>query len=164
VNPVALPPGCARLATKPAPTGSMTVTNTIGTLRVACSNAATLAVPDAATRTSGASATSSVACLRSSSASVAKRGSMCRLRPSLQPLGERREAGASFRIVRAPIHEHADAPHPLALLRTRRDRPRRRAAEQSDELAPGAHSITSSARALNVGGNSKPSILAVFKL
>jgi hypothetical protein len=32
--------------------------------------------------------------------------------------------------------EHADAPHPLALLRLRRERPRRRcAAEQSDELA-----------------------------
>ncbi len=34
------------------------------------------------------------------------------------------------------VHEHADAPHPLALLRPRRERPRRRAAEQRDELAP----------------------------
>ena len=32
--------------------------------------------------------------------------------------------------------EHADAPHPLGLLRARRERPRRRrAAEQRDELA-----------------------------
>ena len=38
VNPVALPPGRAKLATKPAPTGSVTCTNTIGTVRVACSN------------------------------------------------------------------------------------------------------------------------------
>ena len=36
-----------------------------------------------------------------------------------------------------PGHEHADAPHPLALLRARRERPRRRrAAEQRDEFAP----------------------------
>ena len=35
------------------------------------------------------------------------------------------------------MHEHADAPHPLGLLRARRQRPRRRrAAEQRDELAP----------------------------
>jgi hypothetical protein len=39
---VALPPGRANLATKPAPTGSMTFTNTIGTVRVVCSNAAVL--------------------------------------------------------------------------------------------------------------------------
>ena len=38
VKPVALPPGRARLSTKPAPTGSATCTNTIGTVRVACSN------------------------------------------------------------------------------------------------------------------------------
>ena len=50
----------------------------------------------------------------------------------------------------ACAHEHADAPHPLALLRARRERPRsRRAAEQRDELAP-LHSITSSARASSV--------------
>ena len=39
---VALPPGRAKLETKPAPTGSMTTTNTIGTVRVACSNGATV--------------------------------------------------------------------------------------------------------------------------
>ena len=43
----------------------------------------------------------------------------------------------AFRIVRGECHEHADAPHPLGLLRARRERPRRRrAAEQRDELAP----------------------------
>ena len=40
VKPVMLPPGRARLSTKPAPTGSTTPTNTIGTVRVACCNAA----------------------------------------------------------------------------------------------------------------------------
>ena len=38
MNPVALPPGRARLSTKPAPTGSPATGNTIGTVRVACSN------------------------------------------------------------------------------------------------------------------------------
>src|SRR5262249_35748590 len=74
----------ARLATKPAPTGSMTTTNTIGTVRVASSNGAVVAVPVPATRTSGASATNSAACLRMSAA-VAQRMSIRRLRPSLQP-------------------------------------------------------------------------------
>jgi hypothetical protein len=34
------------------------------------------------------------------------------------------------------VWSHADAPHPTRLLRLRRERPRRRAAEQRDELAP----------------------------
>src|SRR5262249_20223612 len=33
-------------------------------------------------------------------------------------------------------HEHADAPHAVALLRVRHERPRRRAAECGDEVAP----------------------------
>ena len=39
-KPVALPPGRTRLVTKPAPPGPSTWTNTIGTVRVACSNGA----------------------------------------------------------------------------------------------------------------------------
>src|SRR5262245_57105224 len=46
------------------------------------------------------------------------------------------------------------------LLRSRRERPRGRAAEQCYELAA-LHSITSSARASSVGGISRPSSLAV---
>ena len=38
IKPVALPPGRARLSTKPAPTGSANDVNTIGTMWVACSN------------------------------------------------------------------------------------------------------------------------------
>src|SRR5262249_28039592 len=49
------------------------------------------------------------------------------------------------------------------LLRARRERPRRRAAEKRDELAP-VHSITSSARASGVGGTWSPSALAVLRL
>jgi hypothetical protein len=47
-------------------------------------------------------------------------------------LQKRRVAGLVFWIVRHSRHEHADAPHPLALLRPRHYRPRsRRAAERS---------------------------------
>src|SRR5262249_33050663 len=59
-------------------------------------------------------------------------------------------------------HQYGDASHPLALLRAGRERPRRRAAEQRDELAP-FHSITSSARASKVGGTPRPSALAVLR-
>jgi hypothetical protein len=52
-----------------------------------------------------------------------------------QALQERRYAGLKFWIVRGCRKEHADAPHPLGLLRTRRERPHSRAAEQRDEIA-----------------------------
>ena len=55
--------------------------------------------------------------------------------------------------------ENPDAPD-LRLLRDRRERPRGRATEQRDELAP-SHSITSSARASSGVGRVRPSILAV---
>ena len=63
VNPVVLAPGRARLATYPAPTGSVTLTKTIGTVRVAfCAAAKT--EPPPTKITSGASATNSSAYLR----------------------------------------------------------------------------------------------------
>ena len=63
-----------------------------------------------------------------------------------KPLREPGQLGLCLKIVFAVRHQHADPPHSLALLRPRRERPRRcRAAEQRDELAP-LHSITSSAR------------------
>src|SRR6516165_3623401 len=49
---------------------------------------------------------------------------------------ERCNAGLSLWIVRSSVHKHADPPHPVGLLCTRRERPRRRAADQRDELAP----------------------------
>ena len=56
-----------------------------------------------------------------------------------QPLQERPDAGLKFRIVRGCGQEHADAPHPLALLRARRERPRRRRATQNTEKFPPPH-------------------------
>src|SRR6516225_5588325 len=48
-----------------------------------------------------------------------------------QLIHKRCELRLGFRIT----HQHADPPHPLGLLRTRRDRPRRSAAESTDEIA-----------------------------
>jgi hypothetical protein len=73
-----------------------------------------------------------------------------------------RQSGAvkdARRIVKSPI----DCQTGFRLLRARRERPRRRAAEQRYELAPN-HSITSSARASSVGGTVRPSALAVWWL
>src|SRR5262249_2870396 len=50
------------------------------------------------------------------------------------------------------------------LLRTRREWPRRRAAEERDEIAAGAHSMTSSARASSLSGIWRPSAFAVLRL
>src|SRR5262249_50233496 len=54
----------------------------------------------------------------------------------LQTLRKRREAGLRLWIVGLHGHQHTDAPHALALLRVRPERPRGRAAEQDDELSP----------------------------
>jgi hypothetical protein len=51
-------------------------------------------------------------------------------------LSEPRDASLRPGIVFLVRHEHADPPHAPALLRTRRDRPSRRAAECGDEVAP----------------------------
>src|SRR5262249_42978838 len=137
LNPVALPPGRARLSTKPPPTGSPTFTNTIGTARVASSKGDKLGLP-VARMTSGASAISSAAYLRTSSVLVGQRVSMRTLWPSIQPqfpqpAQERRDAGSAFRIVRGGAHEHADTSHLVGLLRARRERPGdRRAADERD--------------------------------
>src|SRR5262249_33564457 len=76
-----------------------------------------------------------------------------------------REEGRDRRVVAGAIGLYQRCtPHTLALLRPRRERPRRgRAAEQRDELAA-LHSITSSARASRFGGTSMPSARAVDRL
>ena len=61
--------------------------------------------------------------------------------------------------MKKPDHRHR------SLLRPRCKRPGcRRASKQRDELAPGAHSITSSARASSVGRISRPRVFAVVRL
>src|SRR5262249_43018421 len=74
----------------------------------------------------------------------------------LEASQQRCDIGLGLRITLGVSHEHADAPHPLSLLRARRERPyRSRAAEQRDELAP-SHSITSSAVASSACGTLRP--------
>src|SRR6516165_3308863 len=78
---------------------------------------------------------------------------------------EFREQRLTFWIGRGKIHEHADPPNLIGLLRARRERPSgRRAAEQRDEIAPSDHSITSSARRRIEVGSSTPIAFAVFRL
>jgi hypothetical protein len=67
------------------------------------------------------------------------------LRPPelLEPLQERGDADLSFPVALGIPHHHADAPHPLGLLRARRERPcDDRAANKRDEFAS-FHRITS---------------------
>src|SRR5262249_42485577 len=87
------------------------------------------------------------------------------LRPAelLETLSERGDAKLCFRIALGKAHQYTDPPHPVRLLRARRERPRRRAAEQRDERAT-FHSITSSARSKNGSGILRPSALAVVRL
>jgi hypothetical protein len=79
-------------------------------------------------------------------------------------LNERRDPSFPDGIVFVARREHADAPHAVALLRARRERPRRRrAAEERGELAAPNDSITSSARNIIDGGIARPSALAVLR-
>src|SRR5258708_1338607 len=81
---------------------------------------------------------------------------------------ERRDAGLIIRIVRGCGQKHADAPQRPGLLGAGCKRPDcRRTAEKRDERAPTSlvpHSITSSERAMRLGGRVMPSALAVLRL
>src|SRR5262245_21242266 len=59
--------------------------------------------------------------------------------------------------------QESDGRQLAGLLSERRERPRRRAAEQRDELAP-LHSITLSARRSSVEGTARPMAAAVLRL
>src|SRR3984893_16931580 len=170
VKPVAFPPGRARLPTIPAPTGSGTITNTIGNVRVKCNSGGAVALP-VATMTSGAQGN------QFNRISPYALGITCR--PSdfdphvsshsptqfLQTLHECCETGLCNRTLRACGHHNADVQHSFRLLRTRGERPSDCycAPEERDEFAA-VHSMTSSARAMIVGGTVRPSTLAARKL
>src|SRR5262245_61702415 len=79
---------------------------------------------------------------------------------------ERLILGNCRRIIEARTEE-AEPNESAGLLRTRRQGPRNRAAEQRDELASlqrRDHSMTSSARASRLSGTVRPSAFAVFRL
>src|SRR5262245_913036 len=82
---------------------------------------------------------------------------------SFESLAKCRESRCRFWIALGISDQHADARHPLALLRPRRERPRGRPAHERDEFPP-FHSITSSAVICMISGTVRPSALAVLRL
>src|SRR5262249_12624151 len=86
----------------------------------------------------------------------------------LKSLPEYRHVGLILRVALGSRHQDAEAPHPVSVVRARRERRRGcRAAEQRDELAAlhlRGHSMTSSASESTVVGMSRPSALAVLRL
>ena len=54
----------------------------------------------------------------------------------LETLAKCNDPSQHFGIILGVWMQECDAPHPLALLRPRRERPRRRATNQRDEVAP----------------------------
>ena len=142
IKPVALPPGRARLSTKPAPTGSATFTNTIGTVRVACSNGATAAVAGGQDdvrreRDQFRRVSANVGGIARAPAIVDPHVAAVDPAQLLQPLHERRDAGlrsgsslaaamsTPIRRMRSPCCARAASGHAAA-----------RTAKTADELAP----------------------------
>jgi hypothetical protein len=56
--------------------------------------------------------------------------------PFAETFDERRRMSLQHRICCSAVHQHAHAPHPLALLGPRHHRPRRRATYRRNELPP----------------------------
>jgi hypothetical protein len=145
---------------KPAPTGSDTPANTSRGLGRRLRVTPKIAL--------GRRSTSSFANVLIVSASAAlQRSSIRRLLPSVHPnfaSAVRTPRAKTARLNRSPHRPHADQPHRAGGLRARRERPCDcRTAEKRDELAL-SHSITSSARARSVGGMSRFSERAVWRL
>jgi hypothetical protein len=135
-KPVTFPLGRSSRATMLLATGSLTFAKTIGIVRVSRRRAAVAGVPFV-TMMSG--------CKPTNSCASAPIKAPTKVHPHVAAIGptqvrkrlrERRYAKLPLRIGFIVRHERADAAYPLWLLRARRERPRRRAAEQCDELAP----------------------------
>src|SRR5262249_9497989 len=169
MKPVALPPGRARVSTKPAPTGSANHEHDrhgTGRLQQGPRGCAANSQDDVGRECN------QFRCVSANALGVARaptdvNPSIAAVDPARlrERLRERQDVGLLCRIVRRKGCEHPDAPHPLTLLCACRERPRVRAADQRDELAAlHAHSITSSARASRLSGKVSPSALAVLRL
>ena len=164
--PVALPPGRLKLATRPSLTGSSPMPKTIGIVvgRSFCGKRSGVLPGVAITATRRWTKSAMSAGRRSywpSSPVVFHRHVLAfDITGFVEALAER-TSNAPRVLGRAAVDE-PDHRH-RRLLRPRRQRPRRRAAEQRDELAP-PHSITSSARPRSDSGKLRPSALAVLRL
>ena len=144
-KPVTLPPGRARLATRPVPSGSCASAKTIGMTDVACFAART-ALPDV-TMTSTFKRTNSAAISANRSLRPsAQRYSIAMVRPSIQPSSRSRstKAAVHWPAKRVVPKNPTVGSFPACCARAAIGHARR-AAEQRDELAA-LHSITSSAR------------------
>jgi hypothetical protein len=105
-RPVTLPPGRARLATKPEPTGSFATANTMGMTAVACFTGKTAAPDVRITSTLSRTNSAAISDMRSLLAS-AQRYSIVTVRPSIQPSSCNRFTNAA---VQEPQAEDVAAP------------------------------------------------------
>src|SRR5215467_2136648 len=125
--PVTLPPGCARLATRPPPTGSSATAKTMGMTDVACFNVATAGPFVTMTSTLSRTNSAAISATRSERPSD-QRYSIAMVRPSIQPSARSRSAKA----VMYALHAVASAPrNPMV------GAVRRRSEDDYDVLADG---------------------------
>src|SRR5215467_10710394 len=115
MNPVALPPGWAKLSTIPAPTGSATDANTMGSVRLIFCNAVTARVPLAkmmsrAERDQSRSLFYSLVGVVLGPASVDPHIAANIPAQFLQALVECCKSILTFRVVGSPVHEDTDPP------------------------------------------------------
>src|SRR5215211_1435968 len=164
VNPVTMPPGRARLDTKPLATGSPTSVNTMGLALCAQGRERLrrlhhdhLGSSSKEHRSSGLQRFGLISPARQQLEIPA-------LEPAgaSEPLANGRKARLRLRMVLAASHQHANSPHAL-LLRHDVERPRGSGARENCDDLPPPHSITSSARARSVAGIVRLSALAVFR-
>src|SRR5262245_43273148 len=102
-NPVTLPPGCARLATMPAPSASgfPIAAATIGITEVACFAAIVVGIPQVTMTPTLRRTNSAAISPRRSSRPSAHRSSITMLRPSIQPSSRRRCTKAAIHLLSA---------------------------------------------------------------
>src|SRR5262249_16993314 len=88
------------------------------------------------------------------------------LRPAelLETLSERGDAKLCFRIALGKAHQYTDPPHPVRLLRARRERPGGRRADDERKERAGFQSNNLSASERRIGGIVQPNDLAVRTL
>src|SRR5262245_46607841 len=134
-RPVMLPPGRARLVTRPTPTGSPTVANTIGTTGVTCFAAITAGAPPVTIMLT-LSRTNSAAISAKFRPAIFDRDSAT-LNPAELPEALR-ECGRSLTFAQGcALTQKADGRRLPRLLRLRRERPSRyRAAECGQQFPP----------------------------
>jgi hypothetical protein len=143
-KPVVLPPGRARLSTRPLPTGSGATANTIGTVPARppqgpCGS--TVAGNNHIGRERDQFRRVFAILLGIVPAPAIVDRQIAALTQFPQRLLERCLIRLPYRIIHRGQHQHADTPHSLALLPARRKRPKhgrrdRGAAEKGDEFAP----------------------------